>query len=149
MLVSVWINMQTVWAYVCSCFLYLYLLFPFCLLYLDQNSGNMYINFAWLMQQHETLSSTHILCFDSTLISIVYLNILCKINIIYYIFMYNFLSIIWNINKCYLFLSCLFAKSYSPNNCSYKFIEWLDEKNKKRNQTFMMKLKCLVLPGTC
>ena len=49
-----------------------------------QNSENMYMNHAWWMQQHETLSSIDITPFHSTPISTVYL---CK-------------CMIWNLMWC-------------------------------------------------
>ena len=76
---------MTVLVDVCSCILCLHLIFSsLCL--------NMYMNYAWWMQQHETLSSIHITSFHSNLISnicIIYTYIYIYIYIYIYYILYN------------------------------------------------------------
>ena len=122
----------------CSC-IFVIIFNIFFLFIFRQNSENMYMNYAWWMQQHETLSSINITSFQSNLINIY---------IFTYIYLYLYKYIIYiciYIFYIYTYINVYIYKFiYKKKNQSNAHIN--DNNKKETYRQFKAKLNLSPLP---
>ena len=91
----------------------------------------MYMNYAWWMQQHETLSSIHITSFHSNLISIIYIYIyvyVCvyiNVYICIYIYIYIYHHTAKNLPPYRLYFDGYLQESSQFDSLGRKFLNML------------------------